>query len=71
LTRCKLVGAHKLAIKTTYVLSFTRHNFNHPPEFIRKENKLQEEVELNTGSREKKGGVTRARGRGRGKMNRK
>jgi hypothetical protein len=70
LTRRKLVGAHNLAIKTASVLSFTRHNFNHIPEFIRKENKLQEEVELNTGS-EKKGGVTRARGTGRGKMKRK
>jgi hypothetical protein len=40
------------------------------PEFIRKKNKLQEEVELNTGS-EKKGCVTRARWKGRGKMKRK
>jgi hypothetical protein len=50
LTRCKLVGAHKLAIKTAQILSFKRHNFNHLPEIIRKENMLQEEVELNTGS---------------------
>jgi len=31
-----------------------RHYFNHLPEFIRKDNKLQEEVELNTGSGEKR-----------------
>jgi hypothetical protein len=46
----------KLAIKTAYVLSFTRHNFSQQPEFIRKENRLQEAVKLNTGSGETRWG---------------